>query len=250
MFHPSTQAVFVFGHHRSGTNLLFQLLRDSLDAQAYNEDNSDAFQNFRLRDSYSIGALIREASPRPCLFKPISETITFIEVLGCYPDARGIFIFRDPLDVVASSLREFGPGMHSLNHDIAYNFIQNRLRDLRISIADWEPIDRIIERYRGRFSLSGDFASKFALNWLLMHAALLERGIILHPKMTLVAYEDLVAAPAKISNQLSEYLQIDLVLPPVPPQIFERTFFTDKIDVQLVRDCAEIFRVYQDASRR
>lgn len=250
MFNCSAQAIFVFGHHRSGTNLLFQLLRDSLGARAYNEDSADAFQNFRLRDTQSLAALIRDAAPRPCLFKPISQTITFIEVLKCHPDSRGIFIFRNPLDVVASSLREFGAGMHSLTHDIAYNFLQNRLQDLGISIADWASIDSIAERYRGRFSLSGDFASKFALNWLLMHATLLQRGITLHPEMTLIAFEDLVATPLKISNQLSEYLQIDVTLPPVPPQTFERTFFSDKIDVQLVRDSAEMFRTYQDATRR
>ena len=51
MLHPSTQAVFIFGHQRSGTNLLFHLLSDSLGARSYNEDNMEAFTCFRLHDT-------------------------------------------------------------------------------------------------------------------------------------------------------------------------------------------------------
>ena len=124
MFQSSTEAVFLFGHQRSGTNLLFKLLCDCLDAKPYNEDNADAFCGFRLRDAQSISALIARSS-QVCVFKPISQTMNFVEIMERHPGAKALFIFRNPLNVVMSLLREFGSTMHELTHDIGYNFVQN-----------------------------------------------------------------------------------------------------------------------------
>jgi len=249
MFHPSTQVVFIFGHQRSGTNLLFRLLSDSLGARSYNEDNMDAFTCFRLRDTESIDALIA-TSARPCVFKPISQTMNFVEILASHRGARGVFIFRNPLDVVTSLLREYGSSLHELTHDIGYNFMVNRLRDLNITLSDWRPIDAIIDRFSGRFSLSSDFASKCALRWLLQHATLQQRGILQSSAVVPIAYEDILAHPEQVSMRLSAHLQADVGLPAMPHQRDGTDFFRDSIDVQLARDCMELFEAFREASRQ
>ncbi len=162
-------------------------------------------------DTESINALIATSS-RPCVFKPISQTMNFVEILASHRGAKGVFIFRNPLDVVMSFLREYGSSLHELTHDIGYNFMVNRLRDLNITLSDWGPIDAIIERFSGRFSLSSDFASKCALRWLLQHATLQQRGILKSPAVVLIAYEDILAYPEQVSTRLSAHLQANVVL--------------------------------------
>jgi hypothetical protein len=244
----SPRAIFLFGHQRSGTNLLFRLLGESLGARLFNEDNEDAFCNFRLRDVASINTLIA-GSDTMCIFKPVSQTISFIEILERTDEAKGVLIFRNPLDVVLSSLREFGATVHELNHDIAYNFMQNRLHDLGITLADWRAIDAIADDFRGRFSLSSDFASKFALSWLLLHTTLLQRGITRHPGVALISYEDLVSNPGIAAARLSRHLCMNISLPEAPLRQGQNDFFTDRIDVQLARDCIRLFEYYRDAAR-
>lgn len=155
MYCTPARAIFLFGRQRSGTNLLFRLLCESLDARPFNEDNQEVFQNFRIRNVNLLNTIVT-ASSRPSVFKPVTETANFIEVVQAVPHARAILIFRNPLDVVLSSLSEFGSAMHTLTHDITYNFIENRLQDVGISLPEWRPIENIIDRYRGRFSVSAD----------------------------------------------------------------------------------------------
>jgi hypothetical protein len=247
---PSTpQAVFVIGHQRSGTNLLFNLICEGLEATPYNEGSAEAFHNFRLHQPCIINRLVA-ASRCPSVFKPISQTINFVEIIDCVPDSKAVFIFRNPLEVVVSSLREFGSAMNLLNHDIYYNFVQNKLQDLRIQLPDWNALDRITERYRSRFSLTGDFASKFALNWLLLHVTLLQRGIDRHPATVVIAYDDLVEEPQFVEKQLSQHLQTNIALPRIPSRTSENYYFVDSIDIQLAQDCLEIFQKFKRVARQ
>ena len=165
---------------------------------------------------------------------------------GC----QGRIHLSDPLDVVTSLLREYGSSLHELTHDIGYNFMVNRLRDLNITLSDWRPIDAIIERFSGRFSLSSDFASKCALRWLLQHATLQQRGILKSPAVVPIAYEDILAYPEQVSTRLSAHLQANVVLPAMSHQRDGADFFRDSIDVQLARDCMKQFEAFREVSRQ
>ena len=125
------------------------------------------------------------------------------------------------------------------------------MQDLDISLSDWGPLDAVVERFRGRFSLSSDYASKFGLVWLLMHTTLLHRGITRHRDLVMISYEDLLTVPGKVSARLSDHLRTDVALADAPPhQKGGREFFRDSIDVELARDCMALFDAYRDASRQ
>jgi hypothetical protein len=246
MFQRTPSALFIVGHQRSGTSLLFRLLRDSTGARPFDEDNAEAFVNFRLKEPECISNLIT-LSGHSCIFKPISQTISFLEILDGHPNSKAVFIYRNPLDVVMSCVLEFQANAHGLARELTYNYTRNRLKDVGVTLTSWHEIDAVLDRYRGRFSPSSNSASMFALNWLLLHTALVQRRLIIHPDVVIVRYEDLVESPGKTARILADRLGIQITFPDRFRRDQERHFFRDQIDVQLARDCMNLFQMYQDS---
>src|SRR5690606_18939230 len=100
--------LFLVGCGRSGTTMLLRHLGRSWQVEAYNENQPEAFERWRLRDLPTIAGLISD-SPAPVVaFKPILNTPQTHQFLDEFPEARLIFIFRHFDDVINSSMKKFG----------------------------------------------------------------------------------------------------------------------------------------------
>jgi sulfotransferase family protein len=236
-----TPAIFVFGFQRSGTNLLFRLLSENLDVISYNEENTNAFNGFRLKDPETISSLIRKAD-RTCIFKPISESLNFLAIINRQKNSKALVIFRNPLHTVLSWVYESRSNRVEVDHSIIHNFVLDRLNDLGLSGGlSWAGLDEILNRYSGRFRSSADTPSKVCLLWVLTYTVMLQHGLSENPNVMLVCYEELVSRPANVSGAIGQWLGLELSFPANAFFSRERHYFSDVIDIQLANESLELY---------
>ena len=239
-------ALFVFGHQRSGTNVLVETLAAGLDCDVLNEDHAGAFSNFRLRRDGAVQALVA-ASPRGCLMKPITDLLRFREVMEGVPGSAAVFIVRNPLEVVPSFLMEFRDLLPATAYDIVHNYRWTRLRDVGVELEDWAEVDRVMDKYAGRFDPRRDAASVVALGWLLLHAALQGRGILGAAGCAVVDYADLFDPGGALGRKLAPALGADVPLRPARRRVRETHAFASSIDVELAGDCLDRYETFRSA---
>lgn len=100
---------FVFGCQRSGTKMVMRILDNSPAIRIYHENHLSAFDGeFQLRSDRTVKALAR-LSPAPVqVFKPICDSQEADLILDRFPDAHGVWMFRDPDDVANSAVEKWG----------------------------------------------------------------------------------------------------------------------------------------------
>jgi len=237
-------ALFVFGHQRSGTNVLVETLAAGLDCDMLNEDHPGAFDNFRLRQDGALQALVA-ASPRGCLLKPITDSLRFREVMQSVPGSAAVFIVRNPLEVVPSFLMEFRDSLPTVAYGIVHNYRWTRLRDVGVDLEDWAEVDRLMDKYAGRFDPRRDAPSVVALGWLLLHAALLGRGILGAAGCAVVDYPDLFDPEGALARKLAPALGASVPLRPARRRVRETHAFASSIDVELAADCLDLYDTFR-----
>lgn len=239
-------ALFVFGHQRSGTNVLVETLAAGLDCDVLNEDYPGAFDNFRLRQDGALQALVA-ASTRGCLLKPITDSLRFREVMQSVPGSAAVFIVRNPLEVVPSFLMEFRDSLPAVAYDIVHNFRWTRLRDVGVELEDWAGVDRLMDKYAGRFDPRRDAPSVVALGWLLLHAALQGRGILGAAGCAVVDYPDLFDPGGALARKVAPALGAAVPLHPARRRKRETHAFASSIDVELAADCLDLYETFRSA---
>ena len=233
-------ALFVFGHQRSGTNVLVETLAAGLDCDVLNEDHPDAFDDFRLRQDGAVQALVA-ASRKGCLLKPITDSLRFREVMQSVPRSAGVFIIRNPLEVVPSFLMEFRDSLATVAYDIAHNYRWTRLRDVGVELESWAEVDRLMDKYAGRFDPRRDAPSVVALGWLLLHAALQGRGLLGAAGCAVVDYADLFDPGGALAHKLAPALGATVPLRPALRRVRETHAFASSIDIELASDCLDLY---------
>lgn len=255
------EALFVFGHQRSGTGILVNTLAAAVDCDVLNEDHPDAFANFRLRPAAVIQALAA-ASGAGCLFKPITESLGFREVMQVVPGAGAVFVVRNPLEVVPSYLTAFRDDLPSLAYDIVQTYRRTRPWTAGADMVGagagragtvgrggecWEEVDRLFGKYSGRFDPRRDAPSVVALGWLLLHAAVLGRGLLGAAGCAVVDYDDLFDQGGALARKLRPVLGTDIRLPPPPGRRVRDDAFASSVDIELARDCLALYGRFCDA---
>lgn len=239
-------ALFVFGHQRSGTNLLMDTVAASVACDAVNEGDPAGFENFRLRPTAEVARLI-EASAPGCLMKPITDSLRFREIMQAFPGSRAVFIIRNPLDVVPSFLMEFRGSLPSVAHDIVHNYHWTRLRDVGVTLESWVEVDRVLDKYGGRFDAQQDQASVVALGWLLLHVALQGRGILGAAGCSVVDYDDLFDDGA-LGRKMAPLFDAPARIGPARRRRRETHFFSSSVDVELMKDCLDTYDAFRAGS--
>jgi hypothetical protein len=104
----SASPVFLCGAQRSGTNMVVHGLDESPEFEVYNEGDTRAFRNFRLRDDNDVRQLIAKSRHEFVLFKPLCDSHRVLHLLdNAGPNARALWAYRDYEGRVRSHLRKF-----------------------------------------------------------------------------------------------------------------------------------------------
>jgi hypothetical protein len=236
--------LFVFGHQRSGTNLLMDTLAASIACDVVNEGNPAGFNNFRLRPVPEVARLV-EASAPGCLMKPITESLSFREIMQAHQGSRAVFIIRNPLDVVPSFLTEFRGNLPSVAYETMHNYRWTRLRDAGVTLESWAEVDRVLDKYAGRFDARQDLPSVAALSWLLLHAALRGRGILGAAGCAVVDYDDLFDDGGALSRKIAPLFSAPVQIAPARRRRREAHFFSSSVDVELMKDCLDTYHGFR-----
>ena len=197
--------LFLVGVQRSGTNLLAHGLDELPEFHVYNEGNTTAFENYRIRALPTIERLVGKSRARFVLFKPLCDSHRTPELLAHFgPRARAVWAYRNVDGRVRSAIAKFG---------------DSNLRVLRAFAAGEAPKPWNTWQIAGLSAENADFIRGFdldrlsaesgaALFWYLRNALYFELGLDRRTDTMLVDYDMLLAEPARVATGVCRFLEI------------------------------------------
>jgi len=192
--------LFLMGCGRSGTNFVVGRLNTATEIQLYNETNSDAFHNWRLKSLGAIEGLLNNSYAPIVLFKPINDTYRMVKLLEKFDNAKIIFQFRHYNDVVNSITR----GPFGQRRTLVKDWIESDFEEFKL----YPPTDNAKNTIRSLFNDTLNDDSGSALYWLLQNRFLLDQKLQRNPSVMLVQYEHLVQNPEEVFHELFEFIGI------------------------------------------
>ena len=186
--HPR-RVSFVFGCQRSGTKMVMWILDKSPATRIYHENHASAFRDFQLRPDPILRALVH-TSPAPSqIFKPICDSQQADLILDRFPDAAGLWIYRDAADVANSSVKKWGSHQRELIEAVVAGDLDTW--GWRTARLPQQTIDDLRRVYRPDLT----DAEGALLFWYMRNAFFFSLGLDQHPRMRLIRYEPLVQDP-------------------------------------------------------
>ena len=193
---------FVFGCQRSGTKMVMRVLERSPLTRIFHENDVSAFVDFELRSVQTLRRLIR-LTPAPIqVFKPICDSQRADELLAEFPEARGVWVVRDPADVANSAREKWG----AHQREVIGCLVRGELdtwgwRTARVP-------DEVVESLRSVWRDDLSDGEGALLWWYLRNALFFSQGLQDHDRMLVVRYEQLVSEPAETFEPLFDHLGV------------------------------------------
>ena len=119
------------------------------------------------------------------------------------------------------------------------------MRDVGVTLESWAEVDRVLDKYGGRFDAQRDLPSVVALSWLLLHAALRGRGILGAAGCAVVDYDDLFDAGGALSRKMAPLFSAPVQIAPARRRRRETHFFSSSVDVELMKDCLDTYNAFR-----
>jgi hypothetical protein len=195
---PPKQPLLIAGFQRSGTTMLMNILHLRADTEVFDEARESAtFVNFRIRSVDVVRQAIDASHyPFPC-FKVIADSHVMPSILRELPDARVVWMYREPGPNAASRLKMFRRPTAAIR-----------------AVCEGQPgggwfaegVPAAVARElqgldRSRFS-EWDFAG---LAWWVRNRIYFDLGLVDDRRVRLLRYESLVAAPGRTMRALNEW---------------------------------------------
>jgi hypothetical protein len=194
--------VYVVGVQRSGTNMLVRGFDLAPEFEVHNENDSRAFDRFKLRSDDVIGALVAASRHDYVMFKPLCDSHRVDHLLDDIRSprpGRAVWAYRDVDGRVRSALAKFGDGNLQVLREFASGANTTRWHTQRISAASAELV-RSFDYDR----LSP--ASGAALMWLIRNRLYFELGLDQRPDVHLVSYNAFLDHPDETMQALCRFL--------------------------------------------
>lgn len=213
---PGTQAVFLVGVQRSGTNMLVRGFETSPAFDVCNENDRRAFERFRLRPLPEIRALVERSGHGWMLFKPLAEshrTVELLEHLGTPTPPKAIWAYRQVDGRVRSAVAKFGP-----NNLLALRAIAAGDPKRQISVAG--PSQEMIGLIREGLSDESlawirsldwdalDAQAGAAVFWCVRNERYFELGLQARQDVILSSYDRMIADPEEAMRPLCAFLGV------------------------------------------
>lgn len=183
----SPRTVFVAGVHRSGTNMLMQILEASYETDVFHENDERAFSTYMMRDLRIIRSLVTGSRAPVVVVKALHEAHKLTELLDTFAPATGFWMVRYFDDSVNSMLKRW-PGIR--------NMIEALVEDR--NAADWRGRGMTDETHavvRAHYRPDISDATANALFWYYRNQLFFDQGLDHDPRVLAIDYEELVGGP-------------------------------------------------------
>ncbi|GAG76799.1 unnamed protein product [marine sediment metagenome] len=195
------QAVFLVGCGRSGTNMVTRRLARSWQVDLYNEDNQEAFNNWRLREVSVIDDLIENGYAHIKLFKPIVETHLSAMFLSRYTTGKILFVYRHFNDVINSSINHFG-------EERWYSRVKAWVDDDFTEFLPALVPEKTKQFIYSLWDPSLIPVSVLGIYWIFYNRLYFDLGLHEHDRVMLLNYENLVLEPEKSFQNICNFLSL------------------------------------------
>jgi len=194
--------VFLVGVQRSGTNMLVRGLEANPAVEVRNENDGQAFRQFRLRDERVIGDLVNHSRHQYVLFKPLCDSgriAAVVDRLPVVPSARVIWAWRDVDARARSAVAKFGDANRRALREIASGEGDHLWQALGLSS---DSRQRLAEFDYDELT---DYEAA-CLFWFVRNRMLVEQELAARPDVLVSSYEGLVADPEGVTRALCGFL--------------------------------------------
>jgi Sulfotransferase domain len=194
--------VFVAGVHRSGTNMMMDILERSWQTEVFHESDPRAFEQYMLRDEALIHELVRRSPAPVTVVKALHEAHDLRRLMEAFAPAKAIWMFRSYGDAINSSLNRWKRYRNRIEI-----IVEDR------TAADWRGWGMTDETHsivRQHYRPDMNDASAIALFWFYRNQLLFDQGLDRDPRTLLVRYENLVSDNGDYAKRLTDALGIQL----------------------------------------
>jgi hypothetical protein len=238
-----SRPVFLVGCGRSGTNMITRHLARSWQIKLYNEDNSLAFKNWRMRDLRTIKKLVESNYATITLFKPILDTHLSYNLLSYFDQSKIIFAYRYYTDVVRSALKHFGPDNW---YSRVKAWVEKDFEEFFPAMIPKNLKDFIIERWYPSMTPE----TSIALYWLFYNCLYFDLELECNPRVYPVKYENVVLDPTNNYRSICNFLGIRYN-PLMADGVYNTSLKHDlllNIDQRIRDDCEDLWNRLCDQS--
>lgn len=196
--------VFVAGVHRSGTNMMMDILERSWETDVFNESDSRAFDDYMMRYEAVIRQLVMRSAAPVTVIKALHEAHHLRHLLDAFAPAKALWIFRSYDDAVNSALRRW-PGQRNGRRNQIDAIVRDR------NSAEWRGLGMTKETHEivcKHYRLGMDDASAAALFWFFRNQLFFDQELDRDARALLVRYEGLVTDDGEYARWLSDFLGI------------------------------------------
>ena len=194
--------VFILGCQRSGTTLMTRIFNRDLQTRVYtafSDLSSLDPDRLRLDPHHMIAERFRKDNAAMVVAKPIVESQNAIELLEFFKDAKAIWMFRNPNDVVRSNMKRFGKD----------NGIKDLLPVIRKEPGNWRSekvTSETVKVLSSHFSETIRSEDAAALFWYCRNRLFFDQQLQDHPRVKLCLYDDLVTHPVNTMKDLYHFI--------------------------------------------
>lgn len=225
---PHKSPVLIAGLQRSGTTMLMNIFHLHPDAEVFDEArDSRTFLNFRIRSLDTVSQVIEDSHfGFPC-FKIIADSHVLPRIMRGLPDAKVLWMYREPGANAASRLKKFSHATAAIR-----TVCEGKPGGGWFAEGVSGPVLRKLQGLeRSRFS-EFDYA---CLVWWVRNQLYFDLGLANEPQARLLRYETLVMDPQVTMRALYSWLDMPWSspsmrfvharsmhrpnLPPVDPQV-------------------------------
>lgn len=199
------RAGFVVGCQRSGTDMVLWTLDKSMDVDRYDENQSAAFRDCRIKDREVWERLIRCCRGKRVIFKPVCDSHRTAQLLGEHEDSRAVWVYRDFRDVANSAVQRWAEMNLKWVQDVARGggaWGRRQWNRELLTPARQEQVEAFCQD-----DLTPHGAA--AIFWYLLNSTLFDQQLESNERVTLARYEDLVSKPTDEFQRLCGFFEIE-----------------------------------------
>jgi len=214
VFQPgeSKTVLLITGCQRSGTSMIHHLFRKDITTITYDEYSQlsvlQGEEPLQWRSVNNVVDIITADRSPLVVTKPLVETQNLSQWLDAFPEAKGIWMFREVHDVVSSSLKYFGVGVGC--KDIVPIVAGDESNWRRINLSS--SVVSLIREIQAEGITPSDCAALF---WYARNSLLFSQELDKDKRVAICQYEDLVTMPVKVMT--AAYVHLGISFP--GPQI-------------------------------